>query len=117
MTNIPIRTGKLVRKNATLQRPDSGFGKKTAEGANASYVDTYALQLKRNVTSKQERRVSRSAPPLDKTHSERVNAGGAAKLDTLVTCMSLCGGSGKFVSGGASRKKLPLLAKSSVGYR
>lgn len=86
--------------SAETPAPKAGVGK-TAAGANASHVSTYAQQRKRNVTSRQEnreRRVSRCALPLplDEAHSERVDTGGAVKLGTLVTCMSLYRGSGKF---------------------
>lgn len=57
--------------------------------------------------------VTRSAPPLDKPHSGRVDTGGAVNLDTLVTCVSLCGGSGKvsmmMPCASGSRKCSPLL--------
>lgn len=43
----------------------------------------------------------RALPP-EKALSERVDdAGDAVKLDTLVTCMSLCGGRWEIVSGDA----------------
>ncbi|KAK2897933.1 hypothetical protein Q8A73_014313 [Channa argus] len=68
--------GNLSDKRTT-PAPETSV-RKTAEGANASYMSTYAQQ--RNVTSEQEQRVSRGALPLDKTHCERVNSGHACHL-------------------------------------
>lgn len=59
------------------------------------HMHSSASEMSRQNKKKKDGGSHAAQVPLDKARRERVNPGGAGKLDTLVTCVSLCGGSGK----------------------